>query len=436
MISNYRIKDNVLYLYMDYNYELGLIDIKNSINKIKDDIKQYIKDKKIMYTGTTIAIVVGGIVIGNIVLNNNSKDMPNIDNSILCEYITKDSLEDALNIEISEEKSSIEETIDDGIINKEENTNDEKIEVENNNKRIEEKNIQVNNNTEIITNEVTPEEVKVEISNVVEKVDSIYVNIYRSNGNVVKLELEEYLVGCVGAEMPAAFNEEALKSQAVIARTYALKSIKTDKRLTDTESTQSYKSNDELKNTWGSSYNTYYNKIKSAVDSTRGEYLSYNGDYIEAVYHSTSNGMTESSTNVWGNYFPYLVSVSSEYDSDSPTYIQDKFITYDEISNKLGITINIETNFNIISKTSGNRVEYIDVGGTTFRGVDFRNKLGLRSSDFDMNKSDNGITFTTRGYGHGVGLSQYGANGMAKSGHNYKDILIHYYPGTVLKNIY
>ena len=425
MISNYRIKDNVLYLYLDYNYEFGLIDLKNNI-------KQYIKDKKILFTGTTIALVVGGIVIGNININNDI-DFPKIENNILYEYVVSDNVENTINIEIPEEEINneiVEENKEE--IQKETITNSTKYEkeiIENNSNNTKPTNIEVD------SAKVKPTEAVKEQNKVVDEIDNnIYVTIYRNNGSVIKLELEEYLIGCVGAEMPALFNIEALKSQSIIARTYALKSIKINKKLTDTESTQSYKSNDELRNLWGSNYNTYYSKVKSAVESTKGEYLSYNGDYIEAVYHSTSNGTTESSTNVWENYYPYLISVSSEYDSDSPTYIQDKFMTYDEISNKLNIIINIETELNILSKTSGNRVEYISIGETTLKGIDFRNKLGLRSNDFDINKNEEGIIFTTRGYGHGVGMSQYGANGMAKRGYSYKDILSHYYPGTVIKN--
>ena len=160
-------------------------------------------------------------------------------------------------------------------------------------------------------------------------------------------------MGVVGAEMPASFHNQALMAQAIIARTYALKANSKGQILSDNESTQSYKDNDELKSLWGSSYNAYYNKIKGAVISTKGMYLTYNGEYIDAVYHSTSNGKTEDSSNVWGNYFPYLVSVESPYDSLNPSFSQDKTITYQELSTKLNTDINIDTDFFIQSKTSG-----------------------------------------------------------------------------------
>ena len=255
------------------------------------------------------------------------------------------------------------------------------------------------------------------------------------NGKIEKVELEEYIIGVVGAEMPAAFHIEALKSQAVISRTYALKAKSKGKTLSDNESTQSYKSNDELKKIWGSNYDTYYNKIKKAVSETKGMYLTYKGNYIEAVYHSTSNGKTESSINVWGNSYSYLVSVESKYDTLNSSFTKSKKISYDELSKKLGFNINQETEFNIISKTSGNRVNKIDIGKKEFTGVQLRNLLGLRSADFDIINEVDGVVFTTRGYGHGVGLSQYGANGYAKNGLNYQKILLHYYPGVSLNHL-
>ena len=234
--------------------------------------------------------------------------------------------------------------------------------------------------------------------------------------------------------MPALFHEEALKAQSVIARTYALKAKAQNKVLTDNESTQSYKSNDELAKMWGTSYNNYHNKVKTAVLATKGEYLTYNGQYIEALYHSTSNGKTETSTNVWGNSYPYLVSVSSEYDYLNPSFESTKTFTYEELSNLLQSDINKDTLFTILGKTEGDRVSFIEVAGKKYTGVDFRNLLGLRSADFEIEKQDTNIIIKTKGYGHGVGMSQYGANGMAKNGYFYKDILLHYYKGVSLSH--
>ena len=261
------------------------------------------------------------------------------------------------------------------------------------------------------------------------KVDNnIYISLNK-NGKVSKIELEEYLIGVVGAEMPAAFHIEALKAQAIVSRTYALKKHSKGEVLKANESNQSYKTNSELKSLWGSNYETYYNKIKKAVTSTKGKYLTYNGKYIEAVFHSTSNGKTESSVNVWGNSYPYLVSVASPYDNLNKTFTKSVKISFNDLSKKLGFSINQETTWQIVSKTSGNRVKEIKVDNHSYSGVALRNLLGLRSADFDVSVKEDGVVFTTRGYGHGVGLSQYGANGYAKNGSTYEQILKHYYKG-------
>ena len=258
------------------------------------------------------------------------------------------------------------------------------------------------------------------------------ITVYRSNGSVINLNITDYLIGVVSSEMPASFNLEALKAQSVLARTYALKAKQTGKKLTDTVSTQSYIDMDQMKNKWGNSFNTYYNKIKNAVENTNGEYLSYNGNYIEALYHSTNNGKTESSLDVFGNYYPYLISVSSEYDKNASSYLRTINMSLDTISNKLGLSLNNDSVINILSYTDGGNIKEININGNNFSGKKVRELLGLRSADFDISISDNNANITTRGYGHGVGMSQYGANGMANAGYSYKNILSHYYPGTTL----
>jgi len=218
----------------------------------------------------------------------------------------------------------------------------------------------------------------------------------------------------------------------VVSRTYTLKCISIGKTLTDNASTQMYKSKGELQSMWGANFNSYYAKVKQAVDSTKGEYLTYNGTYIDAVYHSTSNGRTEDASNVWGNSYPYLVSVESSYDNTNPSFSISKSFSYSELSSKLGFSVNGDSEFNILGYTSGGRVSSISIDGNIFSGVSFRSMLGLRSADFDIVKNNDGVVITTRGYGHGVGMSQYGANGMGKAGYSYRDILLHYYPGVSL----
>ena len=459
MIDSYEIKrvnnEEILYLYLNFNDEFSRLNSDKKKKKFENIIKEFIKENEIAFKGTAVALVVGGTIVGNIILNNDSENTNNADNEIIYEEIinidTTDSNEKVIDVETStsnEEVVTVEDEMEESISPVEENN---VIEEKNNNYEEKENYTSTKNNKESRTiKENKGENTKVEEegndqANIEESTkkeeefeeinNDIYVRVKRKNGETINIELEEYIIGVVGAEMPASFNSQALMAQAIIARTYALKSISTGKILTDTESTQSYKSIEELRYMWGSSYNTYYNKIKNAIDSTQGLYLTYNGSYIEAVYHSTSNGKTEDAINVWGNSFPYLVSVESEYDSSNPSFIKEKNISYSELSTKLKIDVNVDTEFNILSKTIGDRIEIIEVDGTRYTGIEFRNILGLRSADFDIEKNDTGVVFTTRGYGHGVGMSQYGANGMAKAGYTYEQILKHYYRGVSINHL-
>ncbi|MBR6640961.1 MAG: stage II sporulation protein D [Clostridia bacterium] len=262
----------------------------------------------------------------------------------------------------------------------------------------------------------------------------IYINL-NNNGTVSKIDIEEYIIGVVAAEMPASFHTEALKAQAILARTYAIKKAKAGVTLLNSTYHQVYNTVDQMKKKWGTSFNAYYNKVKNAVESTKGKVLTYNGGYIEAVYYAISNGSSELPKYVWNSTYPYLQAVSSNWDKDLSVGKYTVKLTYEKVSKKLGIDVNKETEFNVLSKTEGNRIAEIKVGETTFEGNKFRRKLGLRSTDFEITKTDVGLTITTHGYGHGIGMSQYGANGAAKAGYTYKQILNHYYPGTMLGNI-
>lgn len=409
MITRYEIIKNNneerLLLYLDYNYEFSKIPSEDK-KTLEQRIIKYIKDNKILFSGTTITLIVGGIIIGNIYLKEP------IENNKL----EKQEIVEEINVVESEEKL-VEE--------KEDKITDIEVKEEIKEKTVEK---DISSKEEIDNNNSTEESpVKEEYID-----NNIYVTIRRSNGEYLTLELEEYIIGVVGYEMPASFNIEALKSQAVIARTYALKALSINKTLTDDYTTQGYKSNVELQSLWQGNYQHYYNKIRDAVLSTKGEYLTYNGDYIDAVYHSTSNGKTESSSNVWGNYYPYLVSVDSPYDIVNPSFKKETFLSYQDITNKLNIPVDYNTNIEVVNYTISNRAETIKIGENLIKGVDFRNKLGLRSTDIEIIKDENGIVFITKGYGHGVGLSQYGANGFANNGYTYKDILRHYYTGVMI----
>ena len=235
--------------------------------------------------------------------------------------------------------------------------------------------------------------------------------------------------------MPASFNIEALKAQSIIARTYALNLISKGNTLTDSSSIQKYIDTKEMQNIWSSNYQKYYNKVKEAVSSTKGLTIKYNGKYIDAVYHSTSKGYTEDSINVWNNNIPYLKSVDSVWDKNATSYLREKNLSLEEFNRILGINISNQEDIEILSKTVSGRIDKIKLGDTIFTGLELRTFLNLRSTDFDIEINENNVSITTRGYGHGVGLSQYGANGMANNGYDYKQILEHYYQNTTLEKI-
>ena len=449
MFDTYEIKmindEEILYIYLDLNCEFSIKDFNLKREKINSIIKRFIIENKIDFKGNLVTLIIGSTIVFNTVLNNYdikrsqyvindnikyvSKEVVNSNNTvnnlnkkIQEEQIKEQELVKQLEIKTSNSKNNV------NVTNKKKSSNkvvNNKTSVQNNLK---------SNNVNKSKEKKVDEKIKENTENKQDIDNNIYISLNK-NGHVINIELEEYLIGVVGAEMPASFHMEALKSQAIISRTYALKAKSKGKVLSSNESNQSYKSNDELKKLWGNNYNTYYNKIVNAVKATKGMYLVYNGNYIEAVFHSTSNGKTESSISVWGNSYPYLVSVDSIYDNSNPSFIKNKEFTYSELQEKLGFEINNETEINIINKTSGNRVNKVVIDNHEYTGVKLRNILGLRSADFEIEKKENKVIFTTKGYGHGVGLSQYGANGYAKNGYSYKDILNHYYKGVSIKKI-
>lgn len=265
------------------------------------------------------------------------------------------------------------------------------------------------------------------------KKDLLTINVKNEDLNV-SLPLEEYLIGVVSCEMPANYNIEALKAQAVAARTFILNRAKNKIKYTVTGTTkdQCYRSNDYLKKKWNTNYNKYYNKIKKAVNETKSEVLTYKGNLISTLYFSMSNGYTENSENVFVSSKPYLVSVSSMWDKENSNFEKTISFTDKEIIRKLDIDDNIINEIKIIKRFETNRVKEIKVNNHIYTGVEFRKLLDLRSTDFDIVKKDNKYYITTRGYGHGVGMSQVGANALAKEGNSYEDILKYYYKNVEL----
>ena len=231
----------------------------------------------------------------------------------------------------------------------------------------------------------------------------------KTNGTIINIPLEEYIIGVVAAEVPASFNSEALKAQAVVSRTFAMKKVTSGITLLDSTAHQAYKNKNEQKLMWGKSYDIYYNKIRNAVYDTKGIVIKHNGKYIDAFYHSMSNGKTELPKYVWGSNISYLQSVSSNWDKNVSGYEKMVQFTYGYLNTKLGTNINSSTDIKINSYTESNRVDSLTIGNKTFSGVTLRSKLGLRSTDFTITQNLNktGLNITTRGYGHGVGMSQY-----------------------------
>lgn len=438
MFTSYKVIDNILYLYVSDKCEIGSF-FSDDKYKLIDKIRKYIKDKKIKFNGTKAILIISGLMLGSVYLNNIKTDSL-VEKEYKYVYGIVDK--NIPNIKIDKDKSN--NTEKENIINsfdeeksqKEKNNIEEDNNIENiklsNNTKASNKNISiVNNNINNKQNKEIIEENKE--TDVIESGKIITLN--RSNGQILNMPLDEYLIGVVSAEMPASFNIEALKAQAIVARTYTLKLIEQKRDITDTVSTQAYKSNDELKNTWNDSYNKYYNKIKQAVLETKDLCIKYNGQLIDAVYHSSSNGYTEDAILVWNNNIPYLKSVISPWDTSSSVFLKSTLIPFSKISNSLGFDFNSNSIIEIISRDKTGRVLKIKIDNKEYTGVEIRNLLGLRSADFDYEITNDGVIFTTRGYGHGVGMSQYGANGMANSGYNYAQIINYYYTNVNIEKI-
>lgn len=261
-----------------------------------------------------------------------------------------------------------------------------------------------------------------------------------ASGKIVGVPFEQYIVGVLAGEMPIYFNLEALKAQAVAARSYALKRMEYNKDndfdVVDSILNQVYLDDNYLKDAWGEDYVNNINKLREAVNATSMEYLDYNGDVIDALFFSTSNGYTETSSLVFNIDLPYLQSVSSSWDEKtSSAFKSTTSMPLRDFYNKLNIDYSDYFDVKILEKSSTNRIIKLSINGKEFLGRDLYNTLGLKSTDFSLKKDGDKVIINTIGYGHGVGMSQYGAEGMAEEGYSYIDILKHYYVGTNIKKI-
>lgn len=266
------------------------------------------------------------------------------------------------------------------------------------------------------------------------------VRVYREDLNVIdNIPLEEYVAGVLAGEMPVDFEIEALKAQAVAARSYVMKqierNIKKEYDVVDTVTNQVYLDKEYLMTVWKSSYTDNMNKIKTAVLSTKGEYLSYDGKVAEALFFSTSPGVTENSEDIFTSKVAYLRSVESKWDEISPVYETSKTYTLNEFYNLLGLTYNNNLKIEILEKTQTGRIKKIKINNKEFTSNTICSKLSLRSTYFEITQSGNIVIINNKGYGHGVGMSQYGAQGMAKYGYDYKSILEYYYTNIEIKKI-
>ena len=254
--------------------------------------------------------------------------------------------------------------------------------------------------------------------------------------NIEVLDLEDYVIGVVAAEMPASFNDEALKAQAVAARSYAIykkERSNTEYDLTNGINDQVYINIDEMRLKWGSDYDYYYDKISKAVNSTEGEILVYDDKAIEALYFSMSGGFTEDASFVFGETIDYLKPVESIYDKECTNYEVTKTFTNDELKELLSLSCS-EISISDIEYDESNYTSSLEICDKTYTGIEVRSLLNLRSANFKIDITDT-VNITTYGYGHGVGMSQYGANGYAKNGYTYDEILKHYYKDVEIKNI-
>ena len=281
------------------------------------------------------------------------------------------------------------------------------------------------------------------------------INVYNHNiGKNQQMDMEEYLCGVLAGEMSAEFNIEALKAQAVAARTFVMYKEGQGKQskhknavvCTDFRHCQEYKSYDELKQKNGEAWmKNSYSKIQQAVKETKGHIIVYNNEPILTLYFSTSSGKTENSEEVFSAAYPYLKSVESPYDKNySPKYTSTLKITNQDFVKAFKVAYSdmqlsendLSSQIKILERSNGGSVETIKIGNKEIKGTDVRRILGLNSANFDIGFNDNYLDIAIKGYGHGVGMSQWGAEGMAEEGYKYYDILSHYYTGTEIKDLY
>ena len=285
--------------------------------------------------------------------------------------------------------------------------------------------------TEDLTSELPIDE-----ENEEEEAIQVALSMNSDKSDAFTMDLEDYVVGVVAGEMPASFSMEALKAQAVASRTFALYKMDSIHNyvLSATINDQVYLTVDDMKDKWGSDFLYYYNRVKEAVEATKGEVLTYNGAYASTYYFAISNGYTDDALTVFQEDKDYLVSVESPWDKNYQAYTSLYTMNREDFCSKLDITCD-SIHVSQVIRADNHYVRSVVINGKPFTGQQVFQKLNLKSTDFTINVTDSSVEIRTFGFGHGVGMSQYGAQGMANEGYTYKDILSHYYRNTEIVNL-
>lgn len=283
---------------------------------------------------------------------------------------------------------------------------------------------------------------------------SIPIKVYNNDtGKVMEMDLEQYILCVTAAEVPASYEMEAIKAQAVAARTYAVDSMRAfggsgySKGNADASTSsaefQAYADEAELKKRWGADYEYYMQRIRQAVEATSGQILTYNGKPIHALFHAVSGGRTEDVQAVFNMNLPYLKSVVSSGEENAPRFKQNFTFTRKKLADLLNRAYpkaqvsagRLQGQLEIKSRLPSGQVDEIRIGQLTITGREFRKATGIGSANFTIGYTDSQAVIYTKGFGHGVGMSQAGANAMAKGGSDYKSILLHYYTDVKLTNV-
>lgn len=276
--------------------------------------------------------------------------------------------------------------------------------------------------------------------------------LFTETDEIQEIPMEDYLIGAVLAQMPADFSEEALKAQAVLAHTYILRRQLTEAEnptdklngadISDNTSLyQSYFTDEQAKSFYGEDFDSAYNKVKEAVKSVSDQILTYDSEPIIVAFHAMSCGKTQNAKEVWGEDIPYLVSVDSSWDKDNNGFKSKTTMTSDEISSRLSSAFSnmrfngLKTGLKIKTTSEAGAVLEVEAGGNILSGSDFAEALSLSSSCFEITEKDNSYEITSKGCGHLVGMSQFGANTMAEKGKVYSEILSYYFPNTSISKL-